>query len=361
VVRAAELFLEAGMAREALGALRGRAPQELGAEALLALIERVEAALGEEEAEARLEAQSWRAAALYLSGDSAAALGLARALPLEALEAVPAAFDLLRFASAAALSRGQREEADQYVEAVARMAAGAGTGAAAVQSAVERARRALLGRRAPEEAVEILEEALRAPCPALVRLTAEAMLGVALRDAGAWERSAAHNARGAAEALRLGARSLGHVFLNNQAEALRDLGRVEEARAAYEAALEATPTRSAQAAYARINLATLEQASGLWGQARARLEALAPALGEDRGVRVWLYLAVALQVCEAADGDVARWEAQVGRLEEAAGAGGEWVPEAGALLRRAGALWRAQGHEALAARAEALAARVEAR
>jgi hypothetical protein len=355
--QAAALLLDAGAPREALMALQEGSPRDLGAEASLALLERLEAALEGGEAE-RGWIQSWKAAALYLSGDSGGALALAGALPLEALEATPAAFDLLRFASAAALSRGQGDEADRYVAAVARVARRWPSPLVGLQAEVERARHALLRRRAPGDAVAILEGALGGASPPLARLTAEALLGVALREAGLLERAAAHNAAGAAAALRLGARALAHVFWNNQAEALRELGRLEEARGAYEASLKAIPDISPQTAYARINLATLEQGAGLWGQARARLEGLSGALGEARGVRVWLYLLLAQQVCEAADGDVARWEAQVGSLEEAAAAGGQWVPEAGALLRRAGALWRGRGREGLAVRAEALAARV---
>ncbi|MEO1271845.1 MAG: tetratricopeptide repeat protein, partial [Myxococcota bacterium] len=228
---------------------------------------------------------------------------------------------------------------------------------------MEHARHKLLHARQPGEAAALLKtmiEGVPQGWNPLLVLTARALLGVALREDGQLTAIITISRPGVEQARRYGARNLAHTLLNNTAEALRDLGRHQEARQTYLQALEAVRYALPLTAYAQGNLALLDIAEGHHGNARRRLEELLGRIGGDRRRRVWLFLAAALQICLAADLETERWSEWIDALEDAAREGGQLVHETPALLRQAAQLWRQHQRPEQATRAETLAARLDA-
>lgn len=362
-LRVAELLLDGDQVAQALPWLQRATERGADIYTLQALLERA----ADLEPRAPLEqAQRWalqalRAQALFYTGQSAAALGLTQALPQEALDQAPRlAFDLLRFELVAALSRGQHEVVERGMEKLERLAQALDEPEARLKLATEQGRRLLMQHQDAEAAARLLDQALRREAPVSWRqdLVTRALLGVALLERGALEESARHNQQGAAQALARGHRMLGHTFLNNQAQALHQLGRLEQAHACYLRALEAAPEHLPMVAYLHLNLVVLDTQRGQSGSARARLEELAPQLGQDKKLRLWLFFQAAAQLCYAAELEAALWDQAMGALEEAARDGGPLVPETAALLRQAATSWAAHQDPGRQHRALALAQRL---
>ena len=145
---------------------------------------------------------------------------------------------------------------------------------------------------------------------------------------------------------------LGHQAGNNLGEALRDLGRFDEARQAYTSALEgAWELPLPVVAYVEGNVALVDAQQGHFARARLRVERVMAGLGGDRSLRVWVYLALVLQVCLAADGDQLRWCEQLEQLEQVDRAQRSRVVDAPALLHMSARIWTEQGQPQMAERA----------